>query len=100
MPAFGPDLENTMNIRPGSDLRNRYGDVERDVTTGGPVFLTKNGYGSMVHMSMDQYEYLSGDVDDALDAADRQAEATSMRLRHGEVFGSIRKGLRDACAPS
>ncbi len=87
-----------MNIRPVSDLRNRYGDVERDVTTGGPVFLTKNGYGSMVLMSMDQYEYLSGDVDDALDAADRQADATSMRLTHEEVFGSIRKGLRDACA--
>lgn len=41
-----------MNIRPISDLRNRYADVERDVIEGGPVFLTKNGYGSMVVMSV------------------------------------------------
>ena len=26
-----------MNIRPISDLRNRYADVERDVIEGGPV---------------------------------------------------------------
>ena len=86
-----------MNIRPVSDLRNHYADVEKDVNAGGPVFLTKNGYGSMVLMSVDQYEYLSGNIDDALDAADAQAEATPARLTHDEVFGSIRKGLRDAC---
>ena len=88
-----------MNIRPVSDLRNRYGDSERDVATGGPVFLTKNGYGSMALIGMDQYEYLGGVADDALDAADRQADATPMCLTHEEVFGSIRKGLRDAGAP-
>lgn len=87
-----------MNIRPVSDLRNRYSDVEQEVADSGPVFLTKNGYGSMVLMSMEQFEYLSGDIDDALDAADRQAAATPMRLTHEEVFGSIRKGLSDACA--
>ena len=41
-----------MNIRPISDLRNKYGEVEKDVREIGPVFLTKNGYGSMVVMSM------------------------------------------------
>ena len=87
-----------MNIRPVSDLRNRYSDVEQEVVDSGPVFLTKNGYGSMVLMSMEQYEYLNGDIDDALDAADRQAAATPMRLTHEEVFGSIRKGLDDVCA--
>ena len=29
-----------MNIRPISDLRNRYADVERDVMEIRPVFLT------------------------------------------------------------
>ena len=83
-----------MNIRPVSDLRNRYSDVEKDVREGGPVFLTKNGYGSMVVMSMEQLEHINGSVDSALDAADRQAATTSLRYTHDEVFGSIREGLR------
>ena len=83
-----------MNIRPVSDLRNSYPDVEREVRESGPVFLTKNGYGSMVVMSIDQYEYLSGSVEAALDAADRQAETTRLRYSHDEVFASIREGLR------
>lgn len=83
-----------MNIRPVSDLRNSYPDVEREVRESGPVFLTKNGYGSMVVMSIDQYEYLSGSVEAALDAADRQAKTTRLRYSHDEVFGSIREGLR------
>ena len=29
-----------MNIRPISDLRNKYGEVEKDVRDSGPVFLT------------------------------------------------------------
>ena len=36
-----------LNIRPVSDLRNRFSEVEEDVLSKGePVFLTKNGYGS------------------------------------------------------
>lgn len=85
-----------MNIRPVSDLRNHYSDVERDVNESGPVFLTKNGYGSMVVMSIDQFEHLNGSIDAALDAADIQAETTTLRYTHDEVFGSIREGLRRA----
>ena len=84
-----------MNIRPISDLRNRYADVERDVIEGGPVFLTKNGYGSMVVMSVEQFEHINGGVEFALDAADRQAATTSLRYTHEEVLGSIREGLRN-----
>ena len=84
-----------MNIRPISDLRNRYADVERDVIEGGPVFLTKNGYGSMVVMSVEQFEHINGGVGFALDAAERQAATTSLRYTHEEVFGSIREGLRN-----
>ena len=84
-----------MNIRPISDLRNRYADVERDVIEGGPVFMTKNGYGSMVVMSVEQFEHINGGVEFALDAADRQAATTSLRYTHEEVFGSIREGLRN-----
>ncbi|MCI8366302.1 MAG: type II toxin-antitoxin system Phd/YefM family antitoxin [Eggerthellaceae bacterium] len=83
-----------MVIRPISDLRNHYSDVERDVEQGGPVFLTKNGYGSMVVMSIEQFEHINGSVESALDAADLQAATTELRYSHDEVFGSIREGLR------
>lgn len=84
-----------MNIRPVSDLRNNYTDVERQVISEGPVFLTKNGYGSMVVMSLEQFEYINGGIEQALDAADCQAATTSLRYTHEEVFGSIREGLRN-----
>jgi prevent-host-death family protein len=84
---------NVMNIRPISDLKNHYSDVETQVNQDGPVILTKNGYGSMVIMSLAQYERLRGGIDTALDAADRQAATTAIRYSHEEVFGSIRAGL-------
>ena len=60
-----------MNIRPISDLRNRCADVERDVIEGDPVFLTKNGYGSMVVMSVEQFEHINGGVEFARCISDR-----------------------------
>lgn len=47
------EVSNMIQIRPVSDLRNKYPEVERLVTQQQqPVFLTKNGYGSMVVMSI------------------------------------------------
>ena len=46
-----------IQIRPVSDLRNKYPEIEKQVIQSGqPVFLTKNGYGSMVLLSIEQYE--------------------------------------------
>lgn len=83
-----------MQIMPVSELRNHYAAVEEAVATGGPVFLTKNGYGSMVVMNMEQYETLMGNVEAMLDAADRQASLTTMRYSHEEVFGGLREELK------
>ena len=81
-----------MNIRPVSDLRNRYPDVEKDVLTSGePVFLTKNGYGSMVLLSLEMYAALTEDVETKLLQADAQAETTDVRHTANEVFGRVRK---------
>jgi len=45
------------HIRPVSDLRNNFAEISRIVhETGEPVFLTKNGYGDMVVMSIEAYE--------------------------------------------
>ena len=40
-----------INIRPVSDLRNKFTEIEESVKRGQPVYLTKNGYGSMVVLS-------------------------------------------------
>jgi PHD/YefM family antitoxin component YafN of YafNO toxin-antitoxin module len=44
-------------IRPVTDLRNRYSDVEGDLANG-PVVLTKNGYGASVLVSIDMFDRL------------------------------------------
>ena len=44
-------------IRPVTDLRNRYAEVESDLAKG-PVVLTKNGYGSSVLVSIALYDKL------------------------------------------
>jgi len=48
-----------MQIRPVSDLRNKFPEVEKCVENGEPVYLTKNGYGSMVVLSLEQFEELT-----------------------------------------
>ena len=48
--------ESKINIRPVSDLRNRYPEIEELVLKENEaVYLTKNGYGSMVVMSLEKY---------------------------------------------
>ena len=45
-----------MEIRPSSDLRNNYTEISSLVKSlDEPVFLTKNGVGDMVVMSMETY---------------------------------------------
>ena len=83
-----------IQIRPVSDLRNKFTEIENVVNEGQPVFLTKNGYGSMVVMSIDQYSRLMEDVETKLDEADIAAE-TNKRLSHEEVFGNIRRRLEE-----
>jgi prevent-host-death family protein len=82
-----------IQIRPVSDLRNKFTEIERCVQGGQPVYLTKNGYGSMVVLSLEAYSKLIDPVERALDEADYLAEADTKRLTHEEVFGGIRERL-------
>ena len=52
-----------INIRPISDLRNNFTEIESVVKKGEPVYLTKNGYGSMVVLSLEQYETLTDEIE-------------------------------------
>lgn len=82
-----------IQIRPVSDLRNRFTEIENTVKNGSPVYLTKNGYGSMVVMSIEAYSKLTESVEDALDIADKMAEETDERFTHEEMFAKLREAV-------
>ena len=76
-----------IQIRPVSDLRNKFPEIESIVNEGSPVYLTKNGYGAMVVMSLAQYASLTDSIEMKLDEADKMAESTEERYSHETVFG-------------
>ena len=81
-------------IRPVSDLRNKFTEIEQLVKCGEEVYLTKNGYGSMVVMSLKAYENMTNNIEAKLDEADNYAEVSDVRLSHDEVFGKLRNKIR------
>lgn len=85
-------------IRPVSDLRNNFSDISRIVhETGEPVFLTKNGYGDMVVMSIEAYErkLYASEIYFSLKEAELEAKSTGIRYSHEEVFSDLRRNLID-----
>ena len=87
------------NIRPVSDLRNHFAEITKDVQLSGePIFLTKNGVGSIVDMSMESYEQNRYDsmVYDKLREAELQAAGTTERLGHAVVMAKARAFLSGA----
>ena len=83
-------------IRPVSDLRNNFADISRVVhETAEPVFLTKNGYGDMVVMSMEAFEryQFKSEVYFKLKEAELDAKTTNKRFSHKEVFDELRANL-------
>jgi len=78
-----------INIRPVSDLRNKFPEIENVVREGETVYLTKNGYGSMVVMSLEKYAELTDDVEIKLDEADKAAAMDKTRYTHDEVFSRL-----------
>lgn len=84
------------SIRPVSDLRNNFADISKTVhETGQPVFLTKNGYGDMVVLSMEAYEklQLDSEIYFKLKEAEREAEATDTRYSQKDVLKAMREAI-------
>jgi len=80
-----------INIRPVSDLRNKFSEIEEEViSTNSPIFLTKNGYGTMVVMSIEQYSSLTDSVEKSLDEADKYADKCDVRYSKDDVFKRVR----------
>lgn len=85
-----------LDIRPVSDLRNDFSDIEKEVIKNGkPIVFTKNGRGSMVLMSLDRYSKMAHleYVERALDEADAYAKSHTEDVTHGEVFSKIKSKI-------
>jgi len=84
-----------IHIRPVSDLRNKFVDIERAVGNGEPIFLTKNGYGSMVVLSLEKYAELTEDIEhkqqDADNAAIVQKSMNALKRFQEEMAGEAEK---------
>ena len=84
-------------IRPVSDLRNKFSDISRAVhESKEPVYLTKNGRGDMVVMSLDAYEQnlFEYEIFLKLKEAEYQAASTKKRHTHNEVMSELRKVIK------
>lgn len=82
-----------IQIRPVSDLRNKFPEIENVVREGEPVYLTKNGYGTMVVMSLEKYAELTDEIEYKLDEADRISAIDKTRYTHDEVFAKLREKI-------
>lgn len=83
-------------IRPVSDLRNNFADISRTVhETAQPVFLTKNGYGDMVVLSMEAFENLQFDseVYFKLQEAEKEADLTEQRYSSKDVLKAMKEAI-------
>ena len=80
-------------IRPVSDLRNNFAEISKTVhETAQPVFLTKNGYGDMVVMSIEAYEERMRMLDVYAKLASAEQQVASGQVLSAE---DSLKGLRE-----
>jgi len=79
-------------IRPISDLRNNFSDISKAVhESKEPVYLTKNGRGDMVVMSLEAYEQnlFHSEVYLKLKEAEYQVASIKKRYSHEEVMTEL-----------
>lgn len=79
-------------IRPVSDLRNNFPDISKTVhETAQPVFLTKNGYGDMVVLSMEAFENLQFESEVYFKL--QEAELTDQRYSSKEMLKAMKAAI-------
>jgi len=84
-------------IRPVSDLRNNFAEISKTVhETAQPVFLTKNGYGDMVVLSMEAFQNMQfeSEVYFKLLEAEKEAEHTNKRYSSKDVLKAMKEAIR------
>ena len=80
-------------IKPISDLRNKANQISHLAhTSNEPIFITKNGEGDLVVMSMAQYSQLQLKLDLYSKLAEAQAQKAAGD--HGRSLSHVMKELR------
>lgn len=84
---------NMPQIRPITDLRNTNEISEICHTKREPVFITKNGYGDLVVMSIELYEELMETkcIDKAIQEAEQEFAEGGVLLDAKEVLADLRR---------
>ncbi len=98
-----------INIRPVSDLRNKFPEIEELVLKEDEaVYLTKNGYGSMVLLSIEKYvkmldeynleqdmleRFGTDDIEKALLASEKEANNPNTKWRSSDDLDKAIKGV-------
>ena len=83
-------------IRPISDLRNKFNEISEIChKEGEPIFITKNGKGDLVVMSVALYEKQKAllDLYRKLSVAEQQSTSTDERVSHEEMVKRLRDRL-------
>ena len=80
-------------IRPITDLRNTTEISEVCHAKREPVFITKNGYGDLVVMSIETYEYMleTAATDFAISEAEAELSAGGMLHDARQAVASLRR---------
>ena len=80
-------------IRPLTDLRNTNEISEICHARPEPVFITKNGYGDLVIMSIETYEAITATaaIDTAIAEAEAEYEQNGQLFDAKDVLASIRR---------
>ncbi len=86
-------MHNMPQIRPITDLRNTTEISELCHAKREPVFITKNGYGDLVVMSIETYEEMLETVrtDTAISEAEQEYAANDVLLDARESLSSLRR---------
>lgn len=84
-------------IKPITELRNTTEISELCHAKREPVFITKNGYGDLVVMSIETYDEMieTAKTDAAIGAAEREYATTGILLDAKEALSSLRRKYRD-----
>ena len=93
------------DIRPISDLRNKFTEISDYVQGGNAVIFTKNGHGYMVTMSFDSFKSWCDPVIAELNRADDLCEADERHYTREESLKMLKeraprrqaKGVDEGC---
>lgn len=80
-------------IRPITDLRNTTEISELCHAKREPIFITKNGYGDLVVMSIETYESIleTGKIDTAINEAEQEFARDGMLFDAREALDALRR---------